>query len=106
MRKRPDKRFQRLLAFKWVPDVMVLLDKEKKCSFNRIKEGVGNKNSKIVALTLRTMIETGVVSRTVVKKKPLRTEYALTGAGEDLLTWLNRLNAWEQKWFAASDDDW
>lgn len=52
----------------------------------------------LLTLRLRHLVEGGVLKRTAYRKRPVRFDYQLTQAGEELVPILLALTAWGDRW--------
>lgn len=62
--------------------------------WGELRRGVEGISEKMLASTLRTLEDDGLVSRTAYPQVPPRVEYALTARGQDLMTHLVPLMEW------------
>ncbi|WP_290812737.1 winged helix-turn-helix transcriptional regulator [Halovivax sp.] len=83
-----------ILSKKWTPAVVLALAEEGPLGFSGIQSVVSGVSSKVLTQSLETLVEAGVVERTVVTESPLRVEYALTDAGYELESVFECLADW------------
>lgn len=62
--------------------------------FGELKRSVGNISQKVLTANLRTMEESGLLTRKVYPKVPPRVEYTLTETGYSLKPILDAMDAW------------
>lgn len=93
-RERQSLRTISLLSPKWHPVVMLTLGRHEPIGFNALLNQIPPISSKSLSSTLEQLDEDGLIERSVVSESPLRVEYALTEAGNDLLPALDRLGEW------------
>ena len=62
--------------------------------FGELKKSVGNVSQKVLTAQLRTMEESGLLTRTVYAEVPPRVEYSLTELGRSLQPILNAMQIW------------
>lgn len=62
--------------------------------FGELKKSVGNVSQKVLTAQLRTMEESGLLTRTVYAEVPPRVEYTLTELGRSLQPILNAMQIW------------
>ena len=82
-----------LISNRWkVLIIRDLLDGTKR--FGELKRSVGNISQKVLTANLRTMEESGLLTRKVYPKVPPREEYTLTETGYSLKPILDAMDAW------------
>ncbi|MDH2435235.1 helix-turn-helix domain-containing protein [Pokkaliibacter sp. MBI-7] len=62
--------------------------------FSELRKQIGDISQRMLAQTLRTLEQDGLVNRTVYPTVPPRVEYSLTELGISLLAPLNQMIAW------------
>ncbi len=62
--------------------------------FSELRKQIGDISQRMLAQTLRTLEQDGLVNRTVYPTVPPRVEYSLTELGVSLLNPLNQMIAW------------
>ena len=62
--------------------------------FSELRKQIGDISHRMLAQTLRTLEQDGLVNRTVYPTVPPRVEYSLTELGVSLLNPLNQMIAW------------
>lgn len=81
---------------KW--PLLVLYTLNQKCGepmrFKALQRGIPDISQKMLTLTLRTLEEDGLVSRTIFPEVPPRVEYALTERAQTLLPLVDALIGW------------
>ena len=83
-----------LLSRKWHPVVVVVLSRHGPMGFNALLEAIPDVSGKVLSGTLEALADAGLVERTVVNESPLRVEYELTDAGEDMEPIFESLADW------------
>lgn len=81
---------------KWSIYVILNLGKQERLRFNELKSMISGISQRMLTVTLRSLEEDGLLSRTVYPEIPPRVEYALTELGRDLLQKLLHLTEWAQ----------
>ncbi|MBQ7232507.1 MAG: helix-turn-helix transcriptional regulator [Bacillales bacterium] len=82
-----------LISNRWkVLIIRDLLDGTKR--FGELKRSVGNISQKVLTTNLRTMEESGLLTRKVYPEVPPRVEYTLTETGYSLKPILDAMDAW------------
>lgn len=69
-----------------------LLDGTKR--FGELKKSIGNVSQKVLTANLRSMEESGLLTRKVYPKVPPRVEYTLTETGYSLAPILDAMKEW------------
>ena len=82
-----------LISNRWkVLIIRDLLDGTKR--FGELKRSVGNISQQVLTANLRTMEESGLLTRKVYPEVPPRVEYTLTETGYSLKPILDAMDAW------------
>lgn len=82
-----------LISNRWkVLIIRELLDGTKR--FGEIKKSIGNVSQKVLTANLRSMEESGLLTRKVYPEVPPRVEYTLTETGYSLKPVLDVMVAW------------
>ncbi len=82
-----------LISDRWkVLIIRDLLDGTKR--FGELKKSVGNVSQKVLTANLRSMEESGLLTRKVYAEVPPRVEYTLTETGYSLKPILDAMVAW------------
>lgn len=82
-----------LISDRWkVLIIRDLLDGTKR--FGELKRSVGNVSQKVLTANLRSMEESGLLTRKVYAEVPPRVEYTLTETGYSLKSVLDAMVAW------------
>lgn len=82
-----------LISDRWkVLIIRDLLDGTKR--FGELKKSVGNVSQKVLTANLRSMEESGLLTRKVYPEVPPRVEYTLTATGYSLQPVLDAMKAW------------
>ncbi len=83
------------ISDKWSLVVLYTLSQaEGPMRFNALQRRNSDISQKVLTSTLRTLVEDGLVERTVYAEVPPRVEYFLTDRSESLLPHLNSLIGW------------
>ena len=90
---------------KWSLLVIFTLDREAPMRFGELLRALPDISQKMLTVTLRTLEEDGMVTRTVYPEIPPRVEYALTPRAQSLLPHVNALLAWAEEHMTAILDD-
>lgn len=91
-----------ILSKKWNPVVVVALADGGPMGFNDLLESIPGLSGKVLSETLADLTEAGVLQRTVLSESPLRVEYELTEAGEELYSLFDALAAWGNRHLGSS----
>ena len=79
---------------KWSMYTILLLGQNEKLRFNELKNRISGISQRMLAVTLRSLEEDGMVQRTIFPEVPPRVEYCLTSMGKGLLDQILQLAAW------------
>lgn len=79
---------------KWSMYTVLLLGQYQRMRFNELRCGIRGISQRMLTVTLRSLEEDGIVSRTIYPEIPPRVEYQLTDLGEGLLKQLLELASW------------
>ena len=86
---------------KWSMYTILLLGQHKRMRFNELRSGIHGISQRMLTVTLRSLEEDGIASRTLYPEIPPRVEYCLTELGESLLKQLLSLATWAEENFEA-----
>lgn len=82
------------ISSKWAMLILLALDAGGAMRFSAISKNLGDISQRMLALTLRSLEEDGLVSRRAYAEVPPRVEYALTPRGTALMPLLKQLVEW------------
>ena len=82
------------LGDKWSLLVIYTLDRSPSMRFGELLRALPDISQKMLTVTLRTLEEDGLVTRSVYPEIPPRVEYALTERARSLLPHVNALIRW------------
>lgn len=82
---------------KWTMYTVLLLGQYQKMRFNELRCHIDGISQRMLTVTLRSLEEDGIVSRTLYPEIPPRVEYQLTELGESLLKPLLQLAVWAEE---------
>jgi len=82
---------------KWSMYTVLLLGQHQRLRFNELRSGIKGISQRMLTVTLRSLEEDGIVSRTIYPEVPPRVEYQLTDLGESLLRQLLQLASWAEE---------
>jgi DNA-binding HxlR family transcriptional regulator len=80
------------LTGKWKPQILRLAS-EHPVRFNALLRQLAGSNKQSVSVALKELEESGVLTKTVVKLKPLHIEYALSEKGQAMIPLFKNLEA-------------
>lgn len=83
-----------LLSKKWHPVVVLTLTRHGTLGFNDLLEHIPDISGKVLSGTLEALGDAGLIERRVISESPLRVEYELTEAGNDMVSIFESLSAW------------
>jgi DNA-binding HxlR family transcriptional regulator len=81
---------------KWSMYTVLLLGQYQIMRFNELRHHIAGISQRMLTVTLRSLEEDGIVSRTIYPEIPPRVEYQLTHLGESLLKQLLQLACWAE----------
>lgn len=84
---------------KWSLYTVLLLGQRKSLRFNELKSSVSGISQRMLAVTLKTLEQDGIISRTSYPEIPPRVAYQLTDLGESLLKQLLSFASWADENF-------
>lgn len=84
---------------KWSMYTILLLGQHQKMRFNELRTAISGISQRMLTVTLRSLEDDGIVSRTIYPEIPPRVEYELTELGESLLRQLLQLATWAEENF-------
>lgn len=84
---------------KWSIYTILLLGQHHRMRFNELRVGIDGISQRMLTVTLRSLEEDGIITRTLYPEIPPRVEYQLTALGEGLLKQLLHLADWADQNF-------
>lgn len=84
---------------KWSMYTVLLLGQQQRLRFNELRSCIEGISQRMLTVTLRSLEENGIVSRTIYPEIPPRVEYQLTQLGESLAKQLLQLATWAEENF-------
>jgi DNA-binding HxlR family transcriptional regulator len=81
---------------KWSMYTILLLGQHKKMRFNEMRSAITGISQRMLAVTLRSLEQDGMISRTLFPQIPPRVEYCLTELGESLLKQILEFATWAE----------
>lgn len=82
----------KLLAGKWKPEIFRLAV-EAPLRFNHLLRQIEGSNKQSLSVALRELEEQGLLTKVVIKQKPLHIEYSLTEKGKSLIPVFRQLES-------------
>ena len=82
------------LSDKWTMHTIIILGKADRLRFTELKKKIHGVSQRMLTVTLRTMEEDGLATRTIYPQIPPRVEYELTPLGRSLLVQMIGLSEW------------
>lgn len=79
---------------KWSMYTLLLLGQHQNLRFNELRLAVSGISQRMLAVTLRSLEQDGIISRTLYPEMPPRVEYQLTELGESLLKQILSFASW------------
>jgi DNA-binding HxlR family transcriptional regulator len=81
---------------KWSMYTILLLGQHKKMRFNEMRTAISGISQRMLAVTLRSLEQDGMILRTLYPEIPPRVEYCLTELGESLLKQILEFATWAE----------
>jgi len=94
---KPLRRATEILGKKWHPLLVHTLLTEGPLGFNDMKSRIDGISDKVLSEALDDLQDAGVVVRDVIDDKPVRVNYSLTPAGQDLEPVIEGLLEWSRE---------
>lgn len=85
------------LGSKWSMLVLVTLYANGTMRFNDVQRSIGDISQRMLAVTLRSLEDFGLIAREVFPEVPPRVEYSLTERGKSLMPHLQGLVDWADR---------
>lgn len=82
------------LSDKWTIHTIITLGKSESLRFTELKKLIPGISQRMLTVTLRTLEEDGLLTRTIFPQIPPRVEYELTPLGRSLVGQLIELSDW------------
>jgi DNA-binding HxlR family transcriptional regulator len=100
--RRPLRRATTILGKKWHPVLLQTLLADGPLGFNDIKARIDGISDKVLSESLADLQDAGLIAREVVEEQPVRVNYSLTPAGEELKPILEGLERWSRTHLAEA----
>ncbi|MDR1411458.1 MAG: helix-turn-helix transcriptional regulator [Spirochaetaceae bacterium] len=84
----------RLIGGKWKGPILCALHQDGTTRYNELKRKIRGITNTMLASSLKELEECGLVQRKQYAEMPVRVEYTLTSACDDLMPVLNKLALW------------
>jgi len=86
-----------LIGRRWTGAIIFVLLRSR-CRFATLRAAIPDITDRMLSERLQELEQEGIVERTVVPETPVRVEYALTKKGRALVTAIDAIAAWAEKW--------
>ena len=86
-----------ILATKWTPVVLYLLDEHSPMRYGRLRRATVGVTQKVLTATLRNLERDGLVTRVVHPETPPKVDYYITELGESLIPIIHSLKTWAEE---------
>lgn len=83
-----------IIGNKWNVPILLNLNENPKLRFNELQKKTGSVSQKMLTLSLKTLEENGLITRTIYSEIPPRVEYQLTEQGRKLVPLIGKLEEW------------
>lgn len=93
-----------IVGGKWKMSIICLLKDGKPMRYNQIKRGIPGITNVMLAQSLKSFVQYGIVHREQYNEVPVRVEYKLAHNGFELVSALNILKDWGNKYIYGCND--
>jgi DNA-binding HxlR family transcriptional regulator len=90
-------RASELIGRRWTGAIIFVLLKQR-CRFATLRTAVPEITDRMLSERLQELEQEGIVERTVIPETPVRVEYSLTKKGRALVTAMDAIAEWAEKW--------
>lgn len=91
-----------IVGRRWNPEIMRVLLAGTPVRYRDLKAAIPTISDHLLSARLKSLEEDGILTRSVAPDAPVRVEYALTEAGEDLAGPIGELAAWAERWASST----
>src|SRR6266566_4898133 len=89
-----------LIGRRWTGAIIFLL-LTSRCRFATLRDAIPDITDRMLTERLQELEQEGIVDRTVVPETPVRVEYALTRKGRSLVSAIEAIADWAEKWITG-----
>ncbi len=100
----PLKLVNEMIGGKWKCSIICILEDGKAKRYNEIRRKIPSITNMMLAQSLKSLEEYGLIHREQYMEMPVRVEYSLTPEGQSLLPILNSLNKWGREYIRTHDE--
>jgi DNA-binding HxlR family transcriptional regulator len=93
-------RASELIGRRWTGAIIFVLLKAR-CRFATLRDAIPDITDRMLSDRLQELEAEGIVARSVIPDTPVRVEYALTKKGRALVTAIDAIAEWAEKWSDA-----
>jgi len=86
-----------LIGRRWTGAIIYMLLKSR-CRFAALRDAIPDITDRMLSERLQELEQQGIVARTVIPETPVRVEYSLTKKGRALVTAMDAIAEWAEKW--------
>lgn len=90
-------RASELIGRRWTGAIIFVLLRQR-CRFATLRAAVPEITDRMLSERLQELEQEGIVERTVIPETPVRVEYSLTKKGRALVTAMDAIAEWAEKW--------
>ncbi len=90
-------RASELIGRRWTGAILYVLLRSRQ-RFATLREAIPDITDRMLSERLHELEREGIVARTVHPEAPVRVEYALTEKGRELVTAIDAIAAWAERW--------
>ena len=100
----PLKLVNEMVGGKWKCSIICILEDGKPVRYNEIRRKIPDITNMMLAQSLKSLEEYGLVHREQYNEMPVRVEYSITPEGQSLLPILNSLYQWGIEFLRSHDN--
>jgi DNA-binding HxlR family transcriptional regulator len=93
-------RASELIGRRWTGAIIFVLLRSR-CRFATLRDAIPDITDRMLSERLQELEQEGIVDRTVVPETPVRVEYELTKKGRALVSAIDAIAEWAEKWVEA-----
>jgi DNA-binding HxlR family transcriptional regulator len=87
----------KVMGGKWKPVILYYLSQNKKLRYNELRRQIPGVTQRMLTLQLRELEQDGIIDRKIFPVVPPHVEYSLTSRGKSLLTVIEAMHKWGEK---------
>ena len=84
-----------ILGTKWKPRIVTVLVQNGRSGFGELQAAIGDISNKVLSSNLTDLNEYDVIAKDVIQEDPVRVEYEITRAGQELYEIIEAMSEWD-----------